>query len=179
MFWSITWNIMKRHLICAEIGVSRLKIRWTIFNTSTTVWATIMNILYIIYGVFILSQVEKSLSTITRRSLKQKYCTQGEAGPNTMLQHHWSICLFLENCYCLGKKHKNLAKSKIVFFMMNLQVRVWSSVQQQRLGTPLSLKERDVHTNLVSHVTIIQSSLNVGGFARTDQMITNVTTAMW
>ena len=60
---------MKRHSICAEIG---LKIEDTVNNiTSTTVWATIMNILYIIYGVFILSQVEKSLSTITRRTLKQ------------------------------------------------------------------------------------------------------------
>ena len=69
MFWSITWNIMKRHSICAEIG---LKIEDTVNNiTSTTVWATIMNILYIIYGVFILSQVEKSLSTITHRTLKQ------------------------------------------------------------------------------------------------------------
>ena len=65
---------MKRYLICTEIGV---KIEDTMNNTSTTVLATIMNILYkmkgggrIIYGVFIFTQVEKSLSTITRRTLK-------------------------------------------------------------------------------------------------------------
>ena len=65
---------MKRYSICTEIGV---KIEDTMNNTSTTVLATIMNILYaikgggrIIYGVFIFTQVEKSLTTITRRTLK-------------------------------------------------------------------------------------------------------------
>ena len=113
MFWSITWNIMKRHSICAEIG---LKIEDTVNNiTSTTVWATIMNILYIIYGVFILSQVEKSLSTITRRTLKQNWYIS--VGKGWTKYYHWSICFWKSAIDCLSKL-SDFGKSQIVCLMM-------------------------------------------------------------
>ena len=68
---------MKRYWICTKVG---LKIEDTMNNTSTTAWATVMNILYVIkggeynLGVFIFTRVEKSLSTIRHRTLKQN-CT--------------------------------------------------------------------------------------------------------
>ena len=167
----ITWNIMKKHSICAEIG---LKIEDTMNNiTSTTVWSTIMNILYIIYGVFILSQVEKSLSTITRRTLKQNWYIYRLArdGPNV-----------ITDPFVFGKLQLIACQNFLI--LENLKLCVWwwclfestsvCVVLNSTTETSLWQKGTDLHTNLVSHVTIIQSSLTTkGGLARKDQMIKN------
>jgi len=173
MFWSITWNIMKRHLICAEIGVSRLKIRWTILplqRSGLQLWT--FYILSMEYS-FLVRLKNHSVQSHVELSNKIDIYRLARDGPN-----------IITDPFVFGKLQLIACQNFLILENLKLCVWWWCLFESTSVCGPqfnnrnLSLTKGN-RPSYKSSITCNNNSKLSAGLSEKDQMIKTVTTAMW